>query len=181
MKKRRKVIKSVALATAVSLSLGAGALYLYNDLFRWSYSRNIEKNAYEYSTELQTYNSFLEQYAQYINSLELSDIEIFVKVMKDIWEDIDGYGKADNLITGYARLSFQEEGKGVCTSFADDFTARINAINPKYNARNLIVYIDETQDASRINISRKVLNINDTENVDTAFKRFCRRKNRKYV
>lgn len=167
--KKRKVIKSVALATAVSLSLSASALYLYNGLFRWNYNRNIEKNAYEYATELQNYNEFLEQYAKYINSLELSDMEIFVKVMKDIWEDIDGYGKADDIIHAYYRLSFQEEGKGVCTSFADDFTARINAINPNYDAKMVVVSMgEEDLDVERLNIERKKLSEN-SENNESAF------------
>ena len=63
--------------------------------------------------------------------------------MIDTLNQIDGYGKADNLINGYYGLTFLTEGKGVCTSFADDFTRKLNKINPKYNARNIVVYIDE--------------------------------------
>lgn len=81
-----------------------------------------------------------------------------MKVMNDIWNEIDGYAVAKDLPTGYFRLTFQEEGVGVCTSFADDFTARMNTINPEYNARNIIVYMDlnETNDLKVVDIERNI-------------------------
>ena len=108
-----------------------------------SYKNICDKNTLTYEDEIEAYDKFLEDYATYINSLNLNDLEIIIKVMIDTLNQIDGYGRADNLISGYYGLSFMLEGKGVCTSFADDFTRKMNKINPKYNARNVVVYVDE--------------------------------------
>jgi len=117
----------------------------YDDFVRISYKRTVKDNTKKYEQEIDLYNEFLKEYANYIKSLELSETEMIIKVIKDIWNDIDGYGKCDDLILGYERLAFQVEGKGVCLSFADDFTARINAINPGYDAKNIIVYMNELE------------------------------------
>lgn len=165
--KKRKVIKAVSFLTAIGISLNCFS----NWLFRWGYKKNLIDNAYTYCDELVLYNDFINNYAEYINSLGLNDLEIFLKIIKDQWADIDGYGKAENLIGGYYRLTFQEEGKGVCTSFSDDFTAKINAINPKYNARNLIVYMDEINvDKDIVNIDRNILS-NSTQSDKNLFRK----------
>lgn len=140
---------------------------LYDDLVRHSYKKEVKNNTKKYEQEIDLYNEFLKEYAQYIKSLELSETEMIIKVIKDIWSDIDGYGKCNDLILGYERLAFQEEGKGVCTSFADDFTARINAINPEYDAKNIIVYMNELEQGKKMEIidfERTILE--ESSNVD---------------
>lgn len=114
-----------------------------NILLKEHYEAKYNKNLLIYADEIEEYEFFLNEYANYIKDLNLSDLEIIIKVMIDTLSQIDGYGVADNLISGYYGLSFMLEGKGVCTSFADDFTRKINKINPEYNARNVIVYLDE--------------------------------------
>lgn len=116
-------------------------------------------NSVIYSEEISEYDDDINDYASYVRNLGLNDLQIIMKVINDTWNEIDGYGRAENLIYGYYRLSFQEESKGVCTSFADDFTAKINAINPLYNARNLIVYLDpnEAQGIRLVNRQRDMV------------------------
>lgn len=124
-----------------------------------TYNKTVDENQSLYAEEIDDYNDNLESYANDIKNLNLNDLQTIMKVMDDTWKEIDGYGVADNLITGYYRLSFQEENKGVCTSFADDFTAKMNAIDPKYNARNLIVTLDEdSEDIIKIvDINRTII------------------------
>ena len=116
-------------------------------------------NSTIYSEEISEYDDEINDYASYVRNLGLNDLQIIMKVINDTWNEIDGYGRAENLIYGYYRLSFQEENKGVCTSFADDFTTKINAINPLYNARNLIVYLDlkEAQGIRLVNRQRDIV------------------------
>ena len=115
----------------------------------------IEENATKYETEIDKYNNDIEEYAKYINSLELDHLEIIMKVIKDQWEEYQ-YCPDEDLISGYYRLSFQEKGYGVCTSFADDFTAKMNAINPKYEAKNKVIlkYLE------KILLEKKILFMN---------------------
>ena len=101
----------------------------------------IEKNYNEknHSKEIDKYNEKINDYAKYIQSLHLTDLQIFMKVIKDMWNEIDGYKVPENEIPGFYRLSLQNEKIGVCRNFADDIAAKLNAINPKYDANNMVV------------------------------------------
>lgn len=95
---------------------------------------------------LESYDESIEEYAKYINALQLDDLEIIVKVMDDMWNSIEGYsldveGYTNEL--AYNRLALYTLGYGNCKHMADDFTARMNAINPAYKAYNMIVYLEE--------------------------------------
>ena len=60
-----------------------------------------------------------------------------------MWDSIAGYGNPKKDIVGFNRLDFLEEnGIGVCRNMADDVSAKLNAINPEYNARTLAVKMD---------------------------------------
>lgn len=133
----------------------------------------IYDNKSEYQNELDEYNKEINKYADYINSLGLTDLEIIVKVINDMWSNIEGYKNPDDYdILGYHRLSLYMDGYGVCRNMADDFTARMNAINPEYEACNLNVYID-TEKTVVNNTKRTIINDNETvnnnddENVDS--------------
>ena len=105
----------------------------------------LEENATIYEEQINENQKHIDEYAKEIKSLNLTDLQIIMKVMNDIWAEIDGYGVAENLPVGYCRLAFQEEGKGVCTSFADEFTTRMNTINKEYNAKNIIVKLNSNE------------------------------------
>lgn len=114
-------------------------------------------NEFKFKDELAEYNLNNDNYAKKVNSLNLNDLQIIMKVMDDIWTNMDGYGEPNKDKIGLWRLDMNEkEAVGVCRNIADDFTAKINAINPEYNARNLMVYIDEKyyDDNSYSNIQR---------------------------
>lgn len=93
---------------------------------------------------LDEYDESLNAYAEYINGLKLSDLDVIVKVMSDMWDNIYGYNEnveGYSNDSNYSRLAIYTYGYGVCRHMADDFTARMNAINPEYNAYNMTVYM----------------------------------------
>lgn len=98
---------------------------------------------------LNSYNDYLEDYTEEINSMELEDIDIFVKVMKDIQSEYE-YKKVEKKVYGYERLVLYENKCGVCLNMADDCTAKINSIDSKYNATNLEVYLKNDSETSNV-------------------------------
>lgn len=99
-------------------------------------------NRVKYAKEIDEYNKKIEEYAEKINSMNLTDLQIFMKVIYDMIQEIRGYAHPEKEVFGYKRLSLDLEGIGVCRNFADDITAKLNEINPAYNARNVIVWLD---------------------------------------
>lgn len=105
-------------------------------------------NQKRYEKLLTEYNQSIAQYAEYINSLNLSNFEVIMKVMIDMWSNIEGYKlttkeKYDK--PGIYRLLLYNNGYGVCRNMADDFTARMNAINPEYEVCNIVVFLDAAE------------------------------------
>ena len=98
--------------------------------------------------------------------MNLTDLQTVMKVMDDMWENIDGYGEPKIDSPYFPRLDMTEGGVGVCRNMADDVTAKLNAINPEYNARNLTVYLDSeeltSEGFSMANIERTILQDNET-------------------
>ncbi len=139
MKKNQKSIRSI-ICLILTIIINS-KIITFN--MRIDNNQTIEENTKKYSEEIDEYNQSIEDYANYINSLNLTDLQIIMKVINDQWE-MYKYGQDEDLITGYYRLSFQENGYGVCTSFADDFTAKMNAINPAYEAKNVYCYVSDS-------------------------------------
>lgn len=98
--------------------------------------------------------------------MNLTDLQTVMKVMDDMWENIDGYGEPKIDSPYFPRLDMTEGGVGVCRNMADDVTSKLNAINPEYNARNLSVYLDSeeltSEGFSMANIERTILQDNET-------------------
>lgn len=152
-KNKLKTVRNIAINLGFVTSLFSSALAINSTSL-------IHENSVIYEAEIDEYNKEIEEYAAYINSLELSDLEIIIKIMNDMWSTIDGYNNPDEYdVLGYPRLALYNDGYGVCRNMADDFTARMNAINPEYEACNLIVYIS---DAEVNNIQRNIMIQNDT-------------------
>lgn len=99
----------------------------------------------EYKYEIDEYNKEIDRYAKYINSLNLNELETIIKVMNDMWSNIDGYKNQSDDIYGYYRLNLYEDSYGVCRHMTDDFAARINAINPDYEACSIYVTIEQAE------------------------------------
>ena len=82
---------------------------------------------------IEEYNEDLEEYASYIRSLNLTQKEIVVKVMSDIYEKYK-YKFPTGDVNGFYRFYLYENGYGVCRNIADDFCAKLNAIDSSFNA-----------------------------------------------
>lgn len=111
----------------------------------------------EYEAELKLYNEEIKRYAKYIKRLNLSDLEIIIKIIYDMWNI---YGYKDEFIEsksykGVDRLYLYKNKYGVCRHFADDMVYRLNEINPKYNARIITLEIDDNEDGYYLPIKRK--------------------------
>lgn len=160
---------SAIITIAVTGLLGNIAL---SSLIVYSLSRlstDLEDQGYdlvELDKYLEDYDKSVKAYADYIKGLGLSDLETIVKVIDDMWNNIDGYSlNVDGYVNNpaYFRLALYKLGRGNCKHMSDDFTARMNAINPKYNAYNLYVYMEEI---SVNNTDRDILD-NDPENTSS--------------
>ena len=125
-----------------------------------------DEEAIKYEQELNEYNNNVEKYADEVKSMNLTDLQTVMKVMDDMWENIDGYGEPKIDSVFFPRLDMTEGGVGVCRNMADDVTAKLNAINPEYNARNLTVYLDSeeltSEGFSMADIKRNILEDNET-------------------
>lgn len=103
----------------------------------------IRNNSKKYEKEIDKYNEHIYSYAEEIKKLKLNDFETIMKVMYDEWNYIDGYGLGKIDAKGYYRLDLTDPNNaGVCRNIADDVTAKLNAINPEYQAENLIVCME---------------------------------------
>ena len=123
----------------------------------------LKENARTYSEEIISYDARVSDYAKQFEKLELTDIQVIMKVMDDMWKDIKGYGTPQKDIVGFYRLDFLEPGGvGVCRNMADDVAAKLNVINPAYNARTLTVVADLEKKYKIANIKRNIYNPNST-------------------
>ena len=110
------------------------------------YNSKVEKwNMDLYSNYLDEYNAHLEEYAEKVRAMNLDDDELIARVLIDIWSSVeDGVGPGKYDIYGLFRVDIDKEHtSAVCRNFADDFTSRINAINPDMEAVNFLVNMDE--------------------------------------
>ena len=125
-------------------SLSIGAIVILSD-FRYTINSQYEQDLIDNAILIQKYDDKIESYADEIHSLNLdNDLDIIMKVMYDMWNEMEGYGTPKLDINNLGRLDFTDaNGVGVCRNIADDFSARMNAINPKYNARNITVYLND--------------------------------------
>lgn len=125
----------------------------------------VAKNQITYSDEIEEYNDKINQYAKEINSMHLDDVQVFMKVMDDMWGSIQGYGIPEKDIIGFEELDLaSEDGYGVCRNMASDVAKKLNAINPKYNARTIIVNMGEEGKYTIANIERKTVKEDNNEN-----------------
>lgn len=143
MTQNLKIIRNQAAKVMLGLTIVSGG---FSTMISSQYDQVIENNSKGYQSEIKDYDEEIKTYAEHINSMNLSDLEIIMKVMNDMWNSIDGYKTPDMYdAIGYPRLALYMDGYGVCRNMADDFTARMNAINPNYEACNLNVYLKEAE------------------------------------
>lgn len=120
-----------------------------------------EKNSIVYEKEIEKYNEKISKYAEKVKSMNLNDVQTYMKVMDDMWGSIKGYGEPKKDIKGYLELDLAtEDGYGVCRNMANDIAKKLNAINPEYNARTMIVQMDENGNYTIADIKRNFV-VND--------------------
>lgn len=118
----------------------------------------VKEDEEKYSKQINEYNEYLEQYCGRIKKLGLQDLELFIKLFDDLWKNIDGYSAVRKCIIGFERIYLSVNNKGCCRHFTDDLIAKLNCINPKYNAREIRVYSEEIFDHTySLPIRRKIL------------------------
>lgn len=98
------------------------------------------KKKYSYETNkdvLKEYNQYVQEYAEEFNNIE-SDLDVFARLIYDCWEENE-YKPVKEEPFEYERLSMYKNKYGDCANMSDDLVAKLNEINPDYNARKLEV------------------------------------------
>lgn len=151
-----KITKRVGLLSTVVLLEGTA-------LMAGNTEKIIDDNRIKYEKEIEDYNKDISKYAKKVNSMNLSEIQIFMKVMDDMWENIKGYKTPQKDITGFLELDLATpEGYGVCRNMASDVAKKINAINPEYNARTCVVEMGNEGVYYAASIQRNIIEENQT-------------------
>ena len=147
--------KQVGIYTA-SMLLGFSAILIEAG------QEKIDENGVKYEKEIENYNENISQYAEEVKKMHLSDLQIIMKVMDDMWNNIQGYGTPQKDILGYLELDLAtKDGYGVCRNMASDMAKKLNQINPKYNARTMNATIVEEGNYHLADIELKSVEFNE--------------------
>lgn len=151
-------------ATAKKLGFATAFSFLsLSSMLALETESTIKENAAKYENEIEDYNTNISNYADKVNSKELNDVQVFMKVMDDMWGNIKGYATPQKDITGFLELDLaDEEGYGVCRNMANDVAKKLNEINPQYNARAIVVKMGESGYYTMADIERNILETNET-------------------
>jgi len=132
-------------------------------LFISSSQDQIDDNKIKYEEEIEKYDENIAKYAKEVKNMNLSDIQIFMKVMEDMWSNIQGYATPEKDISGFYELDLAtSDGYGVCRNMASDIAKKLNKINPQYNARTLIVEMGNEGSYEIADIERNIYETNET-------------------
>lgn len=152
---------SIVLGLSSGVGLVTFNLFSKNKKYNLKHECNYlkKRNEDKHKRELEEYNKEIKNYADYIRKLKLTDLEIAIKLIYDMWQKIDGYMEnlpKDSLdYEGINRLYLYKYNYGVCRHFVDDMVHRLNEINPKYNARMVTLEFNGTNAAYTLPIKRK--------------------------
>lgn len=104
---------------------------------------NIDENEVAYASQIEDYKKDNEKYAKQFEGEDLTELEIIMKVMDDMWSRMKGYGEPEIDAYGFYELDTgRDDGVGVCRNIAPDFAKKMNEINPNFNARTIYVTMD---------------------------------------
>ena len=144
--------KNTAIIATGVLTLGLPTVAVMGAEF---VSEEKNKNSVIFEEDIQKYNEKINKYAKEVNAMNLDDVQIYMKVMNDMWGSIQGYGIPKKNIMGFPELDLAtEDGYGVCRNMASDVAKKLNAINPNYNARTMIVQMGDDGKYTVANIKR---------------------------
>lgn len=123
---------------------------------------SIQENSVKYEKEIEAYEDKISKYADEIKELNLDDTQTIMKVVEDMWENIQGYATPSKDIVGYLELDLAtQDGYGVCRNMASDVARKLNKINPEYNARTMNVKMESGR-YEFADIERKIVETNET-------------------
>lgn len=165
LKGRIKLI-GAALLTAAGVKYGVDQ-YVQPTLATANYNIQSGENYREeskkgYEELIQEYEKSIIRYAENINKLNLTDFETIMKVQEDMWASIEGYNDPEIDIEECFGLDIWSSKKGICRNMADDVARKLNAINPKYNARICTAYQKEKADVEeKVKVSRPIFELQD--------------------
>ena len=125
----KKVLLCILMGTMVTSGVNTGVIE----------AMKLE-NAHKYAAQIDDYDSRMDEYAEEIRNMNLTDIQTVMKIIDDMHSNIQGYGNPEEDIIGFMRLNVGDsDGYGVCRNMADNTTYILNKVNPRYHARNMFV------------------------------------------
>lgn len=146
MKKQAKMVGMLGLAASVGFS-GAAVV---------GTTESINENSQKYEKEIEEYNENISDYVNNVKKLNLNDTQTFMKLMDDMWKNIQGYGNPEKNILGFFELDLaNEDGYGVCRNMASDMAKKLDKLG--YNAKTIVVQMGDDGNYKISNIKRKIL------------------------
>ena len=102
--------------------------------------------AQRYEGILADYETRMDDYAQDLKDMNLTDIQAIMKIINDVHQNTQGMSFYEGMGTdpaldtsSYFRLAVGDsEGYGVCRNFADHFTYVLNLYNPEFHAHDML-------------------------------------------
>lgn len=160
-----RIKRSVKLA-GLYLGIASSTLTLSLPIMNASTTK---ENEIKYEKEIKNYDNKIKKYAEEVNELKLNDVQVFMKVIDDMWNQIKGYKNPELDLTGFMELDLaNEDGYGVCRNMASDVARKLNEINPDYNARTLVVNMGHDGQYKLADVKRKILEENETVDTDSS-------------
>ena len=117
----------------------------------------------EHKVEIEEYLDDVKAYGEQIKQYNLTPLQTMMKVTDDMWSRIEGYGEPEIDLIEYAGLDVSKDlGVGVCRNMADDCARRLNAVDERFNARTLPVYVEDGE-YEPADIDRRIVENEDEE------------------
>lgn len=102
-------------------------------------------NAFMYAKQIDDYEVRMNNYADRLRDMNLTDLQLVMKIVDDMHSNIAGYDNPEIDAIGFWRLDAgKSSSTGVCRNMADNVTYILNEVNPNYNARNMFVRMNIT-------------------------------------
>lgn len=167
----KRLLQSIGIATTITTLTFPANIDIGNNVIR-------NKSYEDYKEQIDEYNEKISEYAKKIQSQNLSDIQIIMKVIDDMWKSIEGFKSPQEEVKGFLELNLsKQKGEwryGVCRNMACDVARKLNEINPEYNARTLIIYLPDCTKLQQANIKKNILpedeDISERDNIKSEYK-----------
>lgn len=143
MYKLKCLLKRVPLYLGLSSLIVTAAL---PPMIATSRTMDIQTAEEEHAKEIEDATKKQKKYVEDNRKLfdEMSDTEIIMKVTKDMWANIKGYGSPEDEIPGHFDVNVTDKDSyGVCRNMAQYVANVLNYINPNYHARPLNCYMSD--------------------------------------